>query len=165
MAWGDKGTLFVRSFGLSNVYAIKDNAREEGVKTILKGLNMPTGRSLTARSTSSVDKLIKYENAEANLDNLGAGKVVYDDMPPTPHMAGNISPSTRMAGSICRSDLRSTSAPASVADLPRRQDRQCRDLGARRQQRWWPSIRARRYWFTEVPATGSSDDMPSDKPT
>src|SRR5437588_2150976 len=29
----------------------------------------------------AVDKLIKYENAEANLDNLGQGKVVYDDMP------------------------------------------------------------------------------------
>src|SRR5215813_12318570 len=25
MAWGDKGTLFVGSFGLGNVYAIKDN--------------------------------------------------------------------------------------------------------------------------------------------
>ena len=29
----------------------------------------------------ATNKLIKYENAKANLDNLGAGKVVYDDMP------------------------------------------------------------------------------------
>jgi glucose/arabinose dehydrogenase len=83
MAWGDKGTLFVGSFGLGNVYAIKDNGGKKEVKTILKGLNMPTGLAFRdgALYVIAVDKLIKYENAEANLDNLGAGKVVYDDMP------------------------------------------------------------------------------------
>src|SRR4051795_5801021 len=62
MAWGDKGTLFVGSFGLGNVYAIKDNGGKKEVKTILKGLNMPTG--LTFRDGAlyviAVDKLIKY---------------------------------------------------------------------------------------------------------
>src|SRR5215472_3876422 len=43
MAWGDKGTLFAGSFGLGNVYAIKDNGGKKEVKTVLKGLNMPTG--------------------------------------------------------------------------------------------------------------------------
>ena len=43
MAWGDKGTLFVGSFGLGNVYAITDKGGKKEVKTILKGLNMPTG--------------------------------------------------------------------------------------------------------------------------
>src|ERR1700710_1123614 len=83
MAWGDKGTLFVGSFGLGNVYAIKDNGGKKEVKTILKGLNMPTGLAFRdgALYVIAVDKLIKYENAEANLDNLGEGKVVYDDMP------------------------------------------------------------------------------------
>src|SRR3954453_5500682 len=83
MAWGDKGTLFVGSFGLGNVYAIKDNGGKKEVKTILKGLNMPTGLAFRdgALYVIAVDKLIKYENAEANLDKLGEGKVVYDDMP------------------------------------------------------------------------------------
>src|SRR5260221_12537353 len=83
MAWGDKGTLFVGSFGLGNVYAIKDNGGKKEVKTILKGLNMPTGLAFRdgALYVIAVDKLIKYENAEANLDSLGAGKGVYDDMP------------------------------------------------------------------------------------
>jgi len=83
MAWGDKGTLFVGSFGLGNVYAIKDNGGKKEVKTILKGLNMPTGLAFKdgALYVIAVDKLIKYENAEANLDNLGSGKVVYDEMP------------------------------------------------------------------------------------
>src|SRR6188508_859721 len=83
MAWGDKGTLFVGSFGLGNVYAIKDNGGKKEVKTILKGLSMPTGLAFLdgALYVVAINKLIKYENAEANLDNLGAGKVVYDDMP------------------------------------------------------------------------------------
>ncbi len=83
MAWGDKGTLFVGSFGLGNVYAIKDNGGKKEVKTILKGLNMPTGLAFQggALYVIAVDKLIRYDNAEANLDNLGTGKVVYDDMP------------------------------------------------------------------------------------
>src|SRR2546428_2136632 len=83
MAWGDKGTLFVGSFGLGNVYAITDNGGKKEVKTILKGLNMPTGLAYRdgALYVIATDKLIKYENAEANLANLGAGKAVYDDMP------------------------------------------------------------------------------------
>src|ERR1700742_968780 len=83
MAWGDKGTLFVGSFGLGNVYAIKDNGGKKEVKTILKGLNMPTGLAFRdgALYVIAVDKLIRYDDAEANLDKLGQGKVVYDDMP------------------------------------------------------------------------------------
>src|ERR1700760_1467386 len=83
MAWGDKGTLFVGSFGLGNVYAIVDNGSKKEVKTILKGLNMPTGLAFKdgALYVIATDKLIRYDNAEANIDNLGAGKVVYDDMP------------------------------------------------------------------------------------
>src|SRR5215468_2253677 len=83
MAWGDKGTLFVGTFGLGNVYAIKDNGGKKEVKTILKGLNMPTGLAFKdgALYVVAINKLIKYENAEANLDNLGAGQVVYEDMP------------------------------------------------------------------------------------
>src|SRR3977135_915108 len=83
MAWGDNGTLFVGSFGLGNVYAITDNGGKKEVKTILKGLNMPTGLAFKdgALYVIAVDKLIKYDNAEANLDKLGDGKVVYDDMP------------------------------------------------------------------------------------
>src|SRR6201990_2414719 len=34
MAWGDKGTLFVGSFDLGNVYAITDDGGKKTVKTI-----------------------------------------------------------------------------------------------------------------------------------
>jgi len=54
MAWGDKGTLFVGSFGLGNVYAITDNGGKKEVKTILKAsICRPASPSATARSTSS----------------------------------------------------------------------------------------------------------------
>src|SRR6266566_7715195 len=83
MAWGDKGTLFVGSFDLGNVYAITDKDGKKEVKTILKGLNFPTGLAFRngALYVIAVNKLIKYDSAEANLDHLGDGKVVYDDMP------------------------------------------------------------------------------------
>src|SRR5262252_3767674 len=83
MAWGDKGTLFVGSFGLGNVYAITEKDGKRQVKTVLKGLTLPTGLAFRngALYVIAVNKLIKYDNAEANLDNLGEGKVVYDDMP------------------------------------------------------------------------------------
>jgi hypothetical protein len=83
MAWGDNGTLFVGSFGIGNVYAITDKGGKKEVKTILKGMKMPTGIAFQngALYVIDIDKLIRYDNAEANLDNLGTGKVVYDDMP------------------------------------------------------------------------------------
>ena len=45
MAWGDKGTLFVGSFDLGNVYAITDNGGKKEVKTILKGCLLYTSPS------------------------------------------------------------------------------------------------------------------------
>src|ERR1700743_437431 len=78
MAWGDKGALFGGSFGLGNVYAIPDNNGKKEVKTILKGLNMPTGLAFKngALYVIAVDKLIRYDDAEANLDKFGDGKDV-----------------------------------------------------------------------------------------
>src|ERR1700744_1701863 len=67
MAWGDKGTLFVGSFGLGNVYAIVDKDGKKEVKTILKGLNMPTGLAFEngALYVVAVNKLIRYANPQA----------------------------------------------------------------------------------------------------
>ena len=83
MAWGDNGTLFAGSFGLGNVYAITDKDGKRSVKTIIKGLKSPTGIAFRDGSlyVIDIDKLLKYENAEANLDKMPEAKVVYDDMP------------------------------------------------------------------------------------
>src|SRR5260370_15479345 len=86
MAWGDKGTLFVGSFDLGNVYAVTDNGGKKEVKTVLKKINIPTGLAFKelALYVIAIDKLIRYANAEANLDKLGDCKVVYADMPAYP---------------------------------------------------------------------------------
>ncbi|HYX65516.1 MAG TPA: hypothetical protein VE935_14970, partial [Burkholderiales bacterium] len=86
MAWGDKGTLFVGAFGVGNVYAISGPAGDRAVKTVIKGLKMPTGIAFHkgALYVADINRIIKYDNAEANVDNLGEGKVVYDDMPAYP---------------------------------------------------------------------------------
>ena len=140
MAWGDKGTLFVGSFSLGNVYAIKDNGGKREVKTVLKGLTMPTGLAFLdgALYVVAINKLIKYENAEANLDNLGAGKVVYDDMPS--YVRAWLEIHRRRQGWLVLSAVRTALQHRPPADQPlagpprRSQDRQCRDLGARRPQ-------------------------------
>jgi glucose/arabinose dehydrogenase len=88
MAWGDKGTLFVGSFGAGTVYAVTDNGGKKEVKQILTGLKMPTGIAFRdgALYVADIDKILKYENAEANLAKMPDAKVVYDDRPPyVPH--------------------------------------------------------------------------------
>ena len=140
MALGDKGTLFVGSFSLGNVYAIKDVGGKREVKTVLKGLTMPTGLAFLDGSlyVVAINKLIKYENAEANLDNLGVGKVVYDDMPSyVPHGWKYIAVDKDGWFYLPFGPPLQHRAPTDqpLADPPRRsQDRQCRDLGARRPQ-------------------------------
>ncbi len=89
MALGDDGTLFVGSwFGVGKVFAVTDKGGKREVKTVLKDMQAPTGVAFRKGALYVVDinKITKYDDAEANLDKMGAGKVVYDDMPPyIPH--------------------------------------------------------------------------------
>ena len=167
MAWGDKGTLFVGSFGLGNVYAIKDNGGKKEVKTILKGLNMPTGLAFQNGSlyVIAVDKLIKYDNAEANLDKLGEGKVVYEDMPSYAAHGRNTSRSTRRLvylpfGPPFNVGIPPTSVSQSAASIPRPATRKSmRSASATRSAA--TSIRAAANTGSrKTPATGSATICP-----
>jgi glucose/arabinose dehydrogenase len=81
MGWGDKGTPFVGSFGVGTVCAITDNGTT--MKPIITGLKLPTGVAFRdgALYVVDIDKILKYENAGANLDKVPEGKAVYNDMP------------------------------------------------------------------------------------
>src|SRR6201989_3257973 len=70
MAWGKDGTLFVGSFLAANVYAVTHQEGKRTVKTVLKGLKMPTGLAYRdgALYVADIDKIYKYENPEDNLD-------------------------------------------------------------------------------------------------
>ena len=172
MAWGDKGTLFVGSFGLGNVYAIKDNGGKKEVKTVLKGLTMPTGLAFQdgALYVVAINKLIKYENAEANIDKLGDGKVVYDDMPS--YVRAWLEIHRGRQGRLvlsCRSARPSTSAsrrPASrrsAVSIRRPATRKSVALGVRNSVGGDVDPRTGKYWFTENARDWISDDLPSDK--
>ena len=76
MAWGDKGTLFVGSwFGVGKVFAVVDEGGKKTVKEAIKGMTVPTGVAFHNGSlyVADVNKIFKYDNAEANLDNMPAG--------------------------------------------------------------------------------------------
>ncbi len=90
MAWGDKGTLFVGSLfgGHGTVNAIVDEGGKKVVKEAIKGLRFPSGIAFRdgALYVADVDKIYKYENAEASIGSMPAPQIVYDDMPPyIPH--------------------------------------------------------------------------------
>src|ERR1700731_2105337 len=171
MAWGDKGTLFVGSFGLGNVYAITDNGGKKEVKTILKGLNMPTGLAFKdgALYVVAVDKLIKYENAEANLDKLGDGKVVYDDMPSyAAHGWKYLAADKDGSFYIPFGPPFNVGIPPTSVSQIRRVDPQTGNaelvaLGVRNSVGGEVDPRSGKNWFTENSRDWMSDDLPSDK--
>ena len=173
MAWGDKGTLFVGSFGLGNVYAIKDNNGKKEVKTILKGLNppMPTGIAFKdgALYVINVNKLIRYDNAEDNLDKLGEGKVVYDDMPSYAAHGWKYLAADKDGWFYIPfgPPFNIGIPPTSVSQIrrvdPKTGNAELVALGVRNSVGGDVDPRTGKYWFTENARDWMSDDTPSDK--
>ena len=169
MAWGDKGTLFVGSWSTGTIYAISDEGKT--VKTVIKGLTMATGVAFRdgALYVVDIDKIIKYADAEKNVDNLGKGEIVYDDMPSyrahgwkyltfdkdgwlyvpfgPPFNIGNPPSSV--------SQIRRINTATGAAEIVA--------LGVRNSVGGDIDPRSGRYWFTENARDWMSDDIPSDK--
>ncbi len=171
MARGDKGTLFVGAFSVGNVYAIVDKDGKKEVKTILTGLKMPTGLAFRdgALYVVDIDKILKYENAEASLDKMPEAKVVYDDMPPyIPHgwkyltfdKAGWLYVAFGPPCNICL-------PPTSLAQVrrvnPNTGQAELVAIGVRNSVGGDVDPRTGDYWFTENARDWVSDDLPSDK--
>jgi glucose/arabinose dehydrogenase len=171
MAWGKNGTLFVGSFLATNVYAVTDQDGKRTVKTILKGLNMPTGIAFRdgALYVVAINKLLRYDNAEASLDKMPAPVVVYDDMPPYvahgwkylvtdkdgwmylpfgPPFNIGIPPTSV-------SQIRHVDPKTGLAEVVA--------LGVRNSVGGDIDPRTGDYWFTENARDWISDDLPSDK--
>ena len=171
MAWGDKGTLFVGTFDLGNIYAITEKGGKREVKTVIKGLRMPTGLAFHDGSlyVVDIDKLYKYENAEANIDNLGKGKVVYDDMPSyVPHGWKYIAVDKEGWFYLPFGPPFNIGIPPTSLSQIRRVDPKTGNaeiwaLGVRNSVGGDVDPRTGRYWFTENARDWISDDMPSDK--
>lgn len=169
MAWGDHGTLFVGSFAAGSVYAITNNGKE--VKTILKGMKMPTGIAFRdgALYVADIDRILKYDNAEASLDKMPEPKVVYDDMPKyTPHGWKYLVFDKNgwlyvPFGPPCNECL----PPSGLSQVrhinPANGNSEVVAIGVRNSVGGDIDPRTGRYWFSENARDWISDDKPSDK--
>lgn len=171
MAWGDKGTLFVGSFLLGQVSAVVDQGGKKTVKPVIKGLTIPTGVAFRDGNlyVVSINKLMMYENAEANLDKMPEAKVVYDDMPPyVPHgwkylvfdKEGWLYLAVGVPCNICMpppatGQIRRVNPKNGIAELIA--------IGQRNSVGGDIDPRTGDFWFTENGRDWFGDDKPSDK--
>ena len=83
MTLGSKGTLFVSSRVVGDVYAVVDKGGRREVKTIAKGLDMPNGVAFRDGTlyVAAQNRIIKYEGIEDQLDNPGEPRVVIASLP------------------------------------------------------------------------------------
>ncbi len=171
MAWGDKGTLFVGAFGVGNVYAISGPEGDRTVKTVIKNLKMPTGLAFRdgALYVGDINRIIKYENAEANIDNLGEGRVVYDDMPPYPAHGWKYLVFDKHGwlyvpfGPPCNECLPPTSTSQIRRVNPENGNAEIVALGVRNSVGGDVDPRTGDYWFSENARDWLGDNVPSDK--
>ena len=171
MAWGDKGTLFVGSFGVGTVYAITDKGGKKDVKTVLTGLKMPTGVAFRdgALYVADIDKILKYENAEASLDKMPQGKVVYGDMPNYVAHGWKYLTFDKEGrlyvpfGPPCNVCLPPTSLSQVRRVNPDTGEAELIAIGVRNSVGGAIDPRSGDYWFSENARDWVSDDMPSDK--
>jgi glucose/arabinose dehydrogenase len=84
LAEGDKGTIFVGSRLVGNVYAITtDKDGKRTVKTIASGLHRPNGVAFRNGTLyiAELSKVSKVEKAEDNLDSPAKLTMIYDNLP------------------------------------------------------------------------------------
>ncbi len=83
IAVGDKGTVFVGSRLVGNVYAVVDKGGTREVKTIAKGLHRPNGVAFRngALYVAELSRVVRFDGIEEKLDAPGEPAVVYQDLP------------------------------------------------------------------------------------
>ena len=86
---GPKGTIFMGTRQLGRVYAIVDKDGKREVKTILQGLTQPNGLAVKdgALYVLAINKVLRYDNIEDKLDNVGEPVDLTDkfNLPPDIH--------------------------------------------------------------------------------
>jgi len=84
MAQGDKGTVFVGTRQLKEVYAVVDRGGKREVKTLLKDLDAPNGIvfSKGILYVAERHRITRYDGIESRLDNPPEAKIVIDNLDP-----------------------------------------------------------------------------------
>ena len=83
LAEGDKGTIFVGSRLVGNVYAIMNKDGKRTVKTIASGLHRPNGVAFKNGTLyiAELSKISKVDKAEDNLDSPAKLTTIFDKLP------------------------------------------------------------------------------------
>lgn len=83
MTVSPKGTVFVGTRLVGNVYAVVDRGDRREVKVIAKGLHRPNGVAVKdgALYVAELSRVIRFDGIEDRLDNPPAPVVVYDNLP------------------------------------------------------------------------------------
>ena len=83
LAEGDKGTVFVGSRLVGNVYAIANKDGERSVRTLASGLYRPNGVAFKNGTLyiAELSKVSKIDKVEDNLDASPKPTMIYDNLP------------------------------------------------------------------------------------
>jgi glucose/arabinose dehydrogenase len=171
MALGDKGTVFVGTRQLKDVYAVRDSGGKREAKVLLKGLDAPNGLVFNKGTLFVAERgrITRYDNIEANLDNPPQAKVLVDNLDPNNQPGhfwkflalgpdgklyfnigapGNIVMPTYMEASIMRVDMKGTLETVA--------------LGVRNSVGMDFHPKTKELWFTNHARDWLSDELPND---
>lgn len=83
LALGDRGTVFVGSRSAGNVYAITDHDDERHIRIIASKLKLPSGVAFHqgALFVSAVNRILRFDRIEENLDHPPQPHVILDSLP------------------------------------------------------------------------------------
>src|SRR6266404_6390673 len=83
LAEGDKGTIFVGTRLVGNVYAIANKDGKRSVKVLASGLHRPNGVAFRNGTLyiAELSKVSKIDKAEDNLDSPPTPTMIYDNLP------------------------------------------------------------------------------------
>ena len=171
MALGDKGTVFVGTRQLKDVYAVTSSGGKREAKVLLKGLDTPNG-IVFSKGTLFIaerNRITRYDNIEANLANPPEPKVIVDNLDPNKAPGhfwkfltmgpdgklyfnigapGNIVMPSYMEASIMRVDMKGTLETVA--------------LGVRNSVGMDFNPKTKELWFTNHARDWLSDDLPND---
>ena len=90
MTFGNKGSLFVGSRSAGNVYALVDQNQDmlsDKIYVVAEGLHLPSGVAFKddALYVSAVDRILRYDNIESQLENPPAPVTVTNKLPNNRH--------------------------------------------------------------------------------
>ncbi len=90
MALSPSGTVFIGTRNLGSVFAVKDTDGDgiaDEKYTIAEGMNSPNGVAFKDGDlyVAEINRILRYKDIEANLDNPPAFEVIYDKYPTDGH--------------------------------------------------------------------------------